>query len=492
MCALALNEEEGQRRRLVATVSAELIKPIGEDTWDGVGARLRDLRDASHRLLNAGVTACAIANASGKGDGKALGAAARSAVKEQLEREREDARRALEKEVKKKGDGRAALRATLERRAMLSLPSVVEDCTARKAYQAYSDYRKHAWRGDKSLPSFKGGAPIFFRDGDQAWEIAKDGRNYTLGLKLLAGRTGKVVFALGASGGSAFAHLRRMVEQPDDLEVKLGDCKILHVPRKKKWFVRMSYSWNAPERPELDPHRMIAVHRGIRSFLTWACEGDVGILASGGDVLAKKAQFTARRSGYRAHKRELGHGAKGHGLPRRYATYHALDEAENNFIKTKCQQVGAAIVKLAQARSCGTVVIEDYSARELGDSAEGEHLQRLIRQWPFARLKEAIAWACKREGLSMREVPAQYESVTCPDCHHVDAKSDKGTGLFECTKCGLKRNVDAVAAWNMLNAAGSPDGFKKNEEKIVKPMVRAIKGKRGRDGRRNGRGAAEE
>jgi IS605 OrfB family transposase len=477
MSALA-NAELKERRRLVATVSAELVKPLGGDTWEGVGARLRDLRDASHRLLNAGVTACAITNASGRGDGKALGAAARAAVKEQIERERQDARQALDKEARKKGDDRAALRATLERRAVLSIPSAIEDFTARKAYQAYSDYRKHAWRGDKSLPSFKGGAPIFFRDGDGAWEIAKDGRNYTIAVKLLAGCTGKVVFALGASGGSAFAHLRRMVEQPPELGVKLGDCKIIYVPRKKKWFVRTSYSWNAPERPELDPARMIAVHRGIRSFLTWACEGDVGVLADGRDVLARKAQFAARRSGYRAHKRELGRGAKGHGQSRRYETYHALDEVENNFIKTKCQQVAAAIVKLALVRSCGTVVIEDYSARELADSAENEHLQRLIRQWPFARLKEAIAWACRREGLSLREVPAQYESVTCPECHHVDAESDKGGGSFECTECGLKRNVDAVAAWNMLNEAGSPGAFEKNEEKVVKPMVRAIKGKR--------------
>ena len=51
---------------LVKTVLVGIIKPLGDDTWESVGQRLRDLRGCSHRLLNAAVRATAIGEQSSK------------------------------------------------------------------------------------------------------------------------------------------------------------------------------------------------------------------------------------------------------------------------------------------------------------------------------------------------------------------------------------------------------------------------------------------
>jgi IS605 OrfB family transposase len=457
------------KRRLVANVTVVLVKPLNA-TWDEAGSRLHDLRATSHRLLNAAVTGAVLASASGDGGDKALGRATRSAVKAQLARERESARDAYEKNPSEK----------LARRSVLTLPSVIEDTAAVKAKQAAADYlRKHAWRGDKSLPSFKGGAPIFLRDGSGAWSLKRvDGRSVVLALKLLPGRSEKTEFALGIDGDGAWGHIRRMLDR-QDLNVKLGDCKIVYHERKRKWLAKMCYSWDAPELPALDTNKLFAVHRGMRVFLTYATSdgkvGDVrtGTVADGPDVLTKKAQWAARRGQLRAHKREQGRGSKGHGYKRRYETYRALDEIERNWVRTYCQQRAATIVSLALKFGCGTVVLEDYSAKAMADDAEqdSKEVARLIRQFPFAVLKTAIEWDCSKVGLRVIEVPSQFESITCPKCHNIDAEQDGGHGTFLCKHCALKRSVDAVAAWNMLNAAGSPDAFAKHDEKFKQAVM---------------------
>jgi IS605 OrfB family transposase len=198
----------------------------------------------------------------------------------------------------------------------------------------------------------------------------------------------------------------------------------------------------------------------------------MGTIGDGQDVLAKKAQWASRRGALRAHKRELGAGAKGHGEKRRYETYRALDDVERNWVKTYVQQRAAAVVAVAGKFGCGSVVLEDYGAKAMADDVDGQNAEvaRLIRQFPFAQLKTAIEWACAKAGIRVVIVPAQYESVTCPKCGNIDASQDGGRGVFRCAKCSLERSVDGVAAWNMLRSAGSPDGFT-NADKAMRSSL---------------------
>lgn len=445
--------------RHVSVATFEIIKPLGAMTWNDLGSRLRDLRGVMHRLLNNAVTSCALAGARGDKPHALAG------IKEQLERERDYAQDRL---AKGKGGDHEEM---LTRIATLSVPSQITDAIQRKATQVYFDYRKHAWRGDKTLPTFKYGAPIFVRDG--GWELKRDPKGYVLGVRLTSGRTGHTLLAVVPCGPTDHADAKRMTDEAAiaDESVKLCDLKIQYLERKKKWLVRATYSRSKSAPRPVDPTRSLAIHGGIRSFLFFACgNGDANEIASGGDILAFKAQMDRRRGSMKKHLREVGGGARGHGKSRRYGTYDALEDTEARWVKTKCEQLAAAVVKKAIHKECGTVVLEDYSPKDLADNAGDERTARLIRRWPFAQMRECIARACEKADISVRVVPSSYESCTCPQCGNVDAAQDGGRGLFACSNeaCGLKRPSDAVAAWNMLRRAGAETGLAENTKKRKK------------------------
>ena len=308
--------------RQILVTKFEVIRPIGDgNTWETVGPRLRDLRGAMHRCLNSGIVECAVRDAQGDPP-KAWSTAALVGVKAQVDRDRAWAQQKLAKPGAR-GDA-----SVLDRIATFALPGVVSDAVSRKAGQSYQDFRKHAWRGDKSLPSFKGGAPIFVRDG--GWSIAHDGKGYVIDVKLTAGRTGSIPFAVGPCGPKDHAEARHMVTLVDG--AKLCDAKLVWSERKRKWFINATWSRPKPAPGELSPSRVLAVHRGISAFLTAAC-GEPGAavvrtLADGQDILAFKGQMLRRRSAIQAHKRELGGGAHGHGVARKHEVYTSLEDKE--------------------------------------------------------------------------------------------------------------------------------------------------------------------
>jgi len=460
--------------RLHACVKAEIIKPIGA-TWEEVGPHLHALRNVSHRMLNTAITACAIADAE-RGESKkklVFESVAYEATKTALERDRDFAQAMLA--IGKTKDPIA--RERLERRAMLSVPSNIYNAASMKASQRYKTDRVEVFTGKKSLPSFRSGAPIFVRDGDRAWSIVKDGNGYTLVVKIYGGRSGSVRFALAFDGGSAFAHAKRLTDEEaiERGDIKRGDLKLVWLERKRKWLAIMSYGFPKPL-CTLEPNRALAVHLGIRSFLTTATgDGDAGPLFDGGDIVAFKGQMDRRKRSLQRHRRELGTGARGHGVERRAATYRKLEDKEQRFVRTKCQQAASAVVKRAAAKGCGMVLIEDYSPKEMADGAS-EPGARFLRRWPFAELRACIKWACEREGIAVKIVPAAYESVTCPKCGNVDAEQDDRRGTFQCRRagCELRRPADVVAAWNMLRRGGEDPGIEKSTEK-TKEFVEKLK-----------------
>jgi hypothetical protein len=208
----------------------------------------------------------------------------------------------------------------------------------------------------------------------------------------------------------------------------------------------------------------------MHNFLTIVkTTGEVWMLPGDG-YLAQKRAFSARRSSLSKHirKGELGHGARGHGMRRRFKALTKLDDAEGRMIRSACQKAasyhehpdhpddrtrGIGVVDCARRGSpARLVLIEDYSTLPKEDV-------RFMPTWPWAQLKEAVAWACKKAGLELRVVPAAFIRQRCPACRWMDASNVKvvtsrggTTTMFECTApdCGFRRHVDAVAAFNML------------------------------------------
>ena len=299
----------------------------------------------------------------------------------------------------------------MERDPAVSVASQIASTWSQHASQAYAARRKEIWRGDMSLPSYRKDAPIMVRK--DSWDIERDGKGYAIATRLTAGKTGRYRFAVTAEGGSAHAILRALVDPttPD----RHGDLKIKYDERKKRWFALLTVIRPKPATPQLDAARKIAVHRGMRTLLTWATsEGKSKTIDDGGRVVAFKSQMHKRRRQWYAHKKNTPARARGRGSWRRYEQYRALEDKEERFMHTCLQQNAAAVVKAAIANGCGTIVMDDWGARETADRAQRDDkawLAQTVRSWPFAAQRAAIEWAARKAGVAVEVVASSYESI---------------------------------------------------------------------------------
>jgi len=78
---------------------------------------------------------------------------------------------------------------------------------------------------------------------------------------------------------------------------------------------------------------------------------------------------------------------------------------------------------------------------------------------PRHKLMVAVKTLCEREGIPFKLVPAQYTSITCPKCGHINSKNRDGE-WFKCLKCEYQTDADLVGAMNIaLRALDScPNG----------------------------------
>jgi hypothetical protein len=485
---------------LVRTVRVGLVKPLPPETWETVGPRLRDVKGTMHRLLNAGVRASAIDG----GGPAATSAASRKAIKAALTGERaywtERTGKAFE------GKNHDPEKAT--RMAGFALPSVIEDTVATRASKAFQDARKHMLRGDKSLPSFNRHAPIFFRDGSSSWELRLgEGGGYEVGFKLHPGRGPKTWFVASVSGAGAFADLHRMLLLEDG--TKLCDAKIVkndkirvgpRGERRPMWEARLCYMSQAPSKAIGDA--LVAVHRGMHNMLTLVSTSGASIHLPGDAYLHAKLAFAARRRSLMKHSRagELGKGARGHGVARRYKAMDSLGDREARMIQSACQQAAAAVMKFSIRERAGTVVLEDYQTLVL---EEDDASARFLPKWPWAQFKGAVDWAAKKAGREVLIAKAAYISQKCPACgctdeanvrmptklSEADKLEDPGKvqregrhglsqyrshepAVFGCVQCGLRRESDRVAAWNMLMSIDMPEGPRAAFQKALESFAR--------------------
>jgi len=318
----------------------------------------------------------------------------------------------------------------------------------------FGKWRKQRFAGHERFPSFTSGT-IMVRD--TGWRLGRDDKGLVLSVKLHAGLTERVQFALRADGGSAHAQARLLASGA--ASIKQGDCKLVWDDSDKKWSVRLAYTRPLEDAKALDPSRVLSVHRGVRCFLTWAdSDGGTGILKAGAgqDIANFKKQMTRRRAGMRSHMAGSPR-HRGHGWWRKFDNYRALDDTEARFTDTKCKQAAAEVRKLVLAGGYGTVLLDDWNVRQMAAVVakfEGPYAAWLVRRFPFAQLKGAIECALEPHGVGIVASPAAYESIECPSCHNIDASQDDGRGTFTCKACAFKRGVDGVANLNALARAG--------------------------------------
>jgi transposase len=429
--------------KLTRTARIELAFPLDGVSWEQAGAghgRLGVLRSVMHRLLNAAVTGL-------------------FANKHMRERDQANALAYIKREVGEIEDW--ARKKKVEHLKELRLPSNVTDALQSYANDKVQKYWKD--KGKTRIPSMAEGAPIMVRDG--GWELTLDQQGrFTYRVKLWDGRGEDtwMRFAVRATKDWHYSLLKRIATDPT---VKVGSCQIVRDVDRKKWYAMLAFTTNDPaQTAKRDPGIVVALNRGRHNFLFAASNvaGKSRVLWPGEHILRTKQRTAAQRWERRRAQRIAGAGAKGHGKARRYREYEALGDYEARYVRTVCQQAAAALAAYAERLGAGRVLIEDFNTVQ--EDA------RYVPTWPWYQLKQAIAWACKKAGLALEVVPAEYISSTCSRCGNVDpAQHNLSTGTFHCKRCEFERPADLVASLNMLEQAGEDisgwrKGFKEADE----------------------------
>lgn len=454
---------------VVSTLRLEIIRPLDGD-WNAVGPALRALRAPLHRVLNGVITDLEIEERSGKfgkaDDGK-IPAQSRSyqLVRDLWQHEREVAAARV---AARKLNPRATVYSGDEQIALVQPSGMVILGTAGAVYARWKKWGKEKWKGKMSLPSFKGGSPIYIASSNESVQITPSDGLAVLTLPLFGAgddsRETRASFIVRPYGGSGFAALRQILADPSCV----GDCRLVEDADrdgKRKWMAFVSFHTLVKEVPK---GRTMALHRGVRTFLTAAiARSDDGkeaytvVLADGGDVLAHKAGYDARRRSLGKHRAELGVGARGHGKARREEHITRLEDAEARWVRTKCQEIASHAMRLAEKRGVSRILVEDWTNPAKDGAPElGEYLECLIRRFPLAQLRESIEWAAKKRGYTVEVVASDGNTRTCPNCRHLHTPEQSHAfgknGVFRCEECQLERPVDMIYPWNMLVRDGKP------------------------------------
>lgn len=434
---------------ITQTVRFEIVKPL-DGSWDNLGALLRALRAPLHRVLNGMVTELEVAERLCQERGEKPVHPQTLAYRLARDLWRRERELAAERVAKKKiypGD---------ERIAETSPGSSLVLGLAGAGYARWQKWRKDKWKGDSSLPSFTAPSPIYLTKHGVRF-FAKDG-SIVLSLALRDGRgTPRVEIIISPYGPSGHAMARKMLDAP----TKIGDVRLVQEEHdgKRKWQALMAFTHEV-EAPKGDG--TMALHRGMNTFLTAAVaragsrEAYTTILETGADVLRHKAIYRARRRSLGQQSRQLGPGARGHGEDRRREHVTRFEDAEARWVRSKCQEVAAHAIGLAKRRGVGKILIERWTNPAKDGAPElGEHVEYLVRSFPFAELRAMIEWAAKRAGIAVEVVDTDHNSQDCPGCGHRHEQAQSGT--FQCASCRLERSVDVIFAWNMLLRFGAPN-----------------------------------
>ena len=496
--------------KLAGTLKCEIVKPIGA-SWDEVGARLRLLRRTvapaltmTMRELYSEAMSALRAIKAGDADARKLQQCWQARVEKVLRANwtREIAA-ALEYDSKqaKKGKGLDP-RTYLPAQEYLSAETR-HNILARWVGKPFKDLLASR----VSVPSWRTGAAVYARNRE--CPVSGDPDHAVLHYPLFGGGKKQTRLAVAPCGNGHRALWERLVSG----ELHKGRVGITYCKRKRKWYALIS--WVEECEVESAGTKRAAVNMGVNVMLQAVSESGDVYTVDGGDVLAARRGFAARRRSIQKSLDHMGRGSRGHGRKRRLLPLTKLDDAEHRYCETKNRQNAARLIEWCVEHRIGTLYLEDLTGIRDGDGARDEHanVMRLIHSWPFAEQRAAIEREGAERGVEVKAHPAHYDSQRCPRCGHTCEENSKQINgrahfkrlksaegseevwerhdrrtVFKCVECGYRADGDLVAASNLLAEASGKDGAAEAAKATATKRARGgVKRgtKRGRNGQAN-------
>lgn len=77
-----------------------------------------------------------------------------------------------------------------------------------------------------------------------------------------------------------------------------------------------------------------------------------------------------------------------------------------------------------------------------------KNIRSSLTNWSISRINDRCERLCEENGVSLRRVPAYYNSTKCPICGHCEKANRASQSEFICLECGHTEHADKIGAIN--------------------------------------------
>ena len=278
--------------------------------------------------------------------------------------------------------------------------------------------------------------------------IERDGDGVTCKLAMLGmvdgHRQTQPIFCVSPEGGSAWSTVRAII----DGEFEQRGVKVVRTA-EGQWLLKVSYRSQRPA--TLAGEGALVIRRSMLRFLVaMGSDGRVPrkkLDAAG--ILAVKRQLSARQHEAHEHLEHQGRGARGHGKARFTRLLRRLEDKGARYSETWCQQQAAFIIGQAVEMGYARVLLETFEGGSIPQAGD-RRFERLLRRFPFGKLRQCIMHAGLKVGMSVK-LATPGKVAECPVCvEPMGMYNDEG--LLRCPACGCAGEPDTIAVWRLCLA----------------------------------------
>ena len=120
-----------------------------------------------------------------------------------------------------------------------------------------------------------------------------------------------------------------------------------------------------------------------------------------------------------------------------------------------------------------TLILEDFDLREVAKKEKqpktaGTSYRQLVAPSVF---RDALVNACRREGLEIRKVSAEYTTAMCHACRTVEEWDQAASVMHRCSSCGALWDQDRNAAKNLLASGQALDTKDQGDSTGIPPEL---------------------
>lgn len=348
-----------------------------------------------------------------------------------------------------------------------SLASNCKDAMIRMIEQKWKNDLSDVLKGNKSIASFRRTLPIElhnkqFMDSKKNVRIFNEASEYSTIVTLTNREHAKTI---GLSDGAIHLELmvkdnyqRAIVDRVISGEYKLSMSKMQYDERKKKWFLLLTYSFEA-QKKELDANKILGIDLGVTIPAMLAISDDQWFrqaIGNSDEIIMFEKQVLNRKKRLAKARVWAGEGSVGHGTKTRLKPLEKIGEKIANYKKTKNHCWSREIVNVALRENCGVIQMEDLSG-----IAENE---TFLKTWTYFQLQEMIKNKAEEHGIKVVKIKPNFTSQRCSKCGCIDKSNRTSQDKFKCTTCNYEVNADVNAARNIAM---------KDIEKIIEQQLKA-------------------